>query len=174
MTSLESGLVPALQLLTQSFHDSVDASRKELQAATSVYQFMSIQEEELTQTTKIKMRRLFQCAVFGQAEFMKKLGVGSREEMEQLWGQQLGDPDVRKAVDAFKDAEKKWLDFVQEVDQMLALEEDKLTITGAATIGKQLRRDLHVIDGSSGSTLDIGTVCNQSPHTLFMYIRHFS
>ncbi len=69
--------------------------------------------------------------------------------MEKLWGQHLDNPDVMKAVDGFKDAEKKWTDFVQEVDGKLAPEEDKLTITAAASVGKQLKRDLQWVNWRS-------------------------
>ncbi len=61
------------------------------------------------------MTRLYNCAVYGQGEIMKKLQVNTRAEMEKLWTEHLDNPDVKEAVDALMDAEKKWLAFVEEV-----------------------------------------------------------
>lgn len=104
---------------------------------------------------------------------MKKLDVRNRVELEKLWGEHLDNPDVKSAVDAQMDTEKRWLDLVAETDRRLAIEEDKLTTNVPASVGTQLNTDVNVIDGSSGSVLSLDTICKESPHTLFVYLRHY-
>ena len=105
-------LVSSLQVLATLFTNAVEAARRELEASFDVYEFLKYRG-------KLKKSQLFTVAVYGTAECMKKLGVGTRAEMEELWGEHLGKPDVKEAVDALLKAEKSWLDFVEEVENKL-------------------------------------------------------
>ena len=173
---MENILATSLHNLSESFHSAVDSARIEFEASTDVYQFLKYEDQYLKkeEPTKIEnMARLFAVAVYGQAECMKKLGVGTRAEMEKLWGEHLTNPDVSEAVDALLNAERSWLEFVDQVDQKLAIEEDKLTTSSPAHAGKQLPRDLCIFNASSGQQADLDSLCKASKYTLFMYVRNF-
>ncbi len=155
-------IVSSLQTLTDAFHKDVNAARKDLQAYTDINEFLKYEKAEFT---KKNFTRLTKCAVYGQGEIMKKLQVNTRAEMEKLWAEHLDNPDVKEAVDALMDAEKKWLAFVEEVDQMLALEEDKLTTNSPASVGQQLQKDLYFVNGSSGCPEKLEMVLQESTYS---------
>ena len=164
-------IVPALQNLAGAFNNAVDAARKDLEGYADIFEFLKL-EVEKPMNERRNVFHLFKCAVFGQAEVMKKLQVSNQAELEKLWEEHLANPGVKQAVDALKDAEKKWLAFVEEVEEKLVPEEDKLTTNPPASVGQQLHNDLCVIYGLSGSPESLEAVCKGAKYTLFMYVRH--
>ena len=164
----ESLLVPALQSLTELFQVSVEEASECYKASSNVYEFLEFKGHHsstgLTSLSKV---------VFGYAECFKKLGVGTRAEMEKLWGEHLGNPDVKEAVDALLKAKKSWMDVVAEVESKLTIEEDKLTIKPPASTGKQLPKDLCLVESSSGCSTNLESLWKESKYTLFVYLRHF-
>ena len=158
-------LVSSLLALAKSFNDAVEATRLEFETSSDVYHFLKYEGEQ--QNTY----RLFTVAVYGSAECMRNLGVGTRAEMEKFWDEHLGNPDVKEAVDTLLKAEKGWLDFVAEVESKLIIEEDKLTINPPVSTGKHLPRDLCLLDSSSGQLANLESLWKESTYTLFMYVR---
>ena len=174
---MESLLATSLHSLSESYHKALNSVRKDFEASTGIYQFLKYKDQYLKKDNfepeePENLAWLFLVSVHGQAECFKKLGVGTRAEMEKLWGEHLANPDVKEAVDALQNAEKTCLEFVDEVDQKLAIEEGKFSGSPAHT-GMQLPKDLSVIDASSGHPTALESICKTSKYTLFMYIRHF-
>lgn len=174
---MESLLAISLHSLSESSHNALNSARKDFEASTGIYQFLEYKNQFLKKKDSEleepkNLARLFIVSVYGQAECFKKLGVGTRAEMEKLWGEHLTNPDVKEAVDALQNAEKSWLEFLDEVDQKLAIEEGKFG-GSPSHAGMQLPKELSIIDASSGQPASIESICKTSKYTLFMYVRHF-
>ena len=174
---METLLATSLHSLSESYNKALNSARKEFEASTGIHEFLKYEDNfskkgDSEPEEPKNLARLFKVSVYGQAECFKKLGVGTRAEMEKLWGEHLANPDVKEAVDALQNAENSSLKFIDEVDQKLAIEEGKFS-GGPSHAGMQLPKELSVIDASSGHPTALESICKTSKYTLFMYVRHF-
>lgn len=174
---MENLLATSLHSLSKSYHKALNGARMDLESSTDIYKFLEYKDQEDSEPEEPEnMARLFKVTVYGQAECFKKLGVGTRAELEKLWGEHLTNPDVKAAVDAVENAEKSRLQFLDELDQKLVIADLEGKFSGSpaqAHTGMQLPKDLCIIDASSGQPTAIESICKTSKYTLFMYVRHF-
>ncbi len=107
------------------------------------------------------------------SDCMKRVGVQTRVELEQLWGQHYSDPQVRDAVEAVLEAEEKFAEFVARVEEELVPCENVSVSNDPAIVGQVLPKDLGLLDASSGQPTTLDAYWKESKFTLFVLVRHF-
>ena len=161
-------LVSSLSTLQEKCTAVLQQARKNFQARKDLHHYLSFFNENGIGT------------LFGvssaYADCMKTLGVRTKEEFEQLWKQHSSDPGVKEAVEGMLEGEKKFAEFVAEVDNEMGntpYEDENGCSEDPAAVGQVLPKDLHLLDATSGQPVTLDTYWKESKFTLFILIRHF-
>lgn len=106
------------------------------------------------------------------AECFKSLRIKSRKELESLWSRYFSDEEMRGSVEELLSAEDNYRAFIAELDQIMTAHEEKTALPVAAK-GEYLQSDATFTDASTGDTISLTGLLQNSPYTLFVLRKHY-
>lgn len=166
-SSVQNLLVSCLSVLAEKIEKCVNLTREDFKASTDLYEFVMYSHDVNHGIMKLI------AATPGYVECMQKLGVKTKAELEQLWAKHYGEPGVKEAVEKLLEAEKKYAEFIAEVESELSPNENKLTINDAAKEGEMLPKDHGLIEIPSGQPVTLESCWKGAKFTLFVLLRLF-
>ena len=159
-------LVSSLSALTEKIQSTVEGAR-EAYSQAELFEFLAYSHD-----ANWGVMKLF-AVTPAYAECLKKLGLQSKAELEQLWEKHDGEPGVKDAVQKLLLAENSFTEFVDEVEGKLIPFENRLTTKEPVQVGQHLPKDHPLIDVSSGKSLTLEACWKEAKYTLFVLLRLF-
>lgn len=164
--SVQHLLVESLLNLAKKIESAVERTREDYNKS-ELYQFLTYSKNSNHGILKIF------AATPAYADCMKKLGVQSKAELEDLWGKHYGEPGVKDAVDILLQAENNFTMCVAEIEGKLRPLETKLTLNSAARIGQDLPEEHPLVEIPSGKQISLQACWKGAKFTLFVLLRLF-
>ena len=161
--SVQTLLVSSLSAVRKTYENVIERSRADVKRG-EVSPMLHFDHD-----IESPSRRFF-VLVVSYVQCMKRLGVQTWAEVKQLWSKHYGEPEVKEAVDNLLEAEKKYAEFVAEVESIISPLEDKLT-KKAPKVGEMLQKDLSLIEIPSGQPKPLEESWKGAKFTLFVFLR---
>lgn len=164
--SVQHLLAQSLSTLAKKIESAVERTREDYNKS-ELHHFLTYSKDE-----NHGILKLF-AATPAYAECMRKFGVESKAELEELWGKHYEEPGVKDAVDTLLKAEDNFTKFVAEIDEKLSPLENKLTVNSVAQIGEDLPKEHPLIEIPSGQQTSLEACWKGAKFTLFVLLRLF-
>ena len=157
-------LISSLRKLTSDLSQKVASSRAKLHSTESIDHFLDRAKTDA-------MPHLFETRLL-YFHCFSSLGVATRAELEEAWKAHYTDEDVRESVEDLFASEKKWEEYIDEIEAVF--QKHQSTAPRAITAGSKVDLDLTLfIEAKSGNPVSLKHYLDQSPLTLLVLMRHF-
>lgn len=110
------------------------------------------------------------------AECISKHEVKTWKEVEKIITKHYRDEGVHDLMEEMLSAEESYECFVKKREEELAVfeKEDSFSEMDVLTIGKDIPKNLALLDADSGDSLPlVSSYCSKSKYTLFILMRHY-
>lgn len=159
-------LLPSVLALGKAMEGLVESGKANYSASSDISDYIRLDN-------KNGIRLLYRAKSL-YVECMRKVGVKTRKELEQLWAKGYSNPALRDAVEALLEAEDAFSEFTSMLDRdLVEYEERNSTSQDAIKAGQRLPEDLCFVEASSGEAVPLESHWKTTRFTLFVLLRHF-